>query len=202
MAVVSVRLAGALVAALLLAGERGACAEATDPFADVLNGTVFWNSLKVAAHQMKQVGPCLEPCRAMQDLARIYDILDSREIPHNMARLSPDRDWPAFYRQHEQALQRAFRNHPTRFPLYCAILAKTAAHVEGVDRRQMTWWVIELASRLDSPSHDCLGPVLAALPRTPEESETLAEMPDVCRSNLSNALEGWAWCARFLRRPA
>lgn len=191
----------ALVAALLLAGERGVCAEASNPFAAVLNDpVVFYYSLGAAAHQLEQAGPCLEPCRAMRDMESAYRVLEDRDVPNTMARLPPIPDGATLDRQRERAVRRAIQHHPARAPLYCTILVKVADHVGGEDRIPMTQWTVELAARLDRPGLDCLGPVLAALPHTPDEAATVADVRDTCRANRSNPVPGWAWCDRFLRR--
>ena len=181
----------ALVAALLLAGERGVCAEASNPFAAVLNDpVVFYYSLGAAAHQLEQAGPCLEPCRAMRDMESAYHVLEDRDMPNTMARLPPIPDDATFYGQHERVVRRLLRRRPARAPLYCAILAKVAAHLGDDYRIGLTQQTVELASRLDGPRRDCLGPVLAALPRTPEEAQTLASLREECRGPPSTLWPG------------
>jgi hypothetical protein len=111
-----------------------------------------------------------------------------------MALLPPLPDEAILDRQHERAIRRAISQHSAHSQFYCTILTKVAKHVGGEDRMLMARWTVELASRLDSARQDCLGPVLAALPRTPEKAETLEGLRSECR------VDHWTWCARFMRR--
>ena len=108
-------------------------------------------------------------CAAADDIALAsYALTQRNHYPSPMNLRSPAPSEEELERIASGKIKRAILAHPRRLPAYCAILATMAEHFADY---ALAFNAIELALRLTRPDFDCLGPVIAALPRNEELEE-------------------------------
>lgn len=109
-----------------------------------------------------------EECRAIRDLTCTGNAYAHWVMPNSMSYNTP-KDAAIARSGYSHTIQLLGRTHPRRIPLYCRLLARVAATINGDEAHdgRTVNDVMDMAIRLNRPQHACLAEVVAAVPDTP-----------------------------------